>query len=71
MTADNDYNMVKPVDSTGNIAPLTEAEGKKQQKQKQRWKKQSKRNGPEQAPEQTAAPTDSGGENRHTIDYRA
>jgi len=71
MTADNDYNMVKPVDASGNITPLTGANDKKQQKQKQRWQKQTRKNISEQPPKQTETIMDSSGENRHLIDYRA
>jgi hypothetical protein len=66
MTPDNDFNMVKPVEVSQNIVPMTAPNGKKQQKQKQRWQKRSVQDNPGE--KETAA--DSSG-NDHLIDYRA
>jgi hypothetical protein len=66
MTVDNDFNMVKPVEVSQNIVPMTAPNGKKQQKQKQRWQKRAGQNNPEEK-EMAANP---GGED-HLIDYRA
>jgi hypothetical protein len=69
MTADSDLNMVKPVDVSQNIVPLKGSDSKKQKKQQ--WRKPAKQNGPAESPEPETDLTNTGGDDRHLIDYRA
>jgi hypothetical protein len=73
MITDNDYNIIKPVESPQHTSTLTPVKPREQRKRKQqpgREKSQRKLNQPP-SQQQTDDPPPQDGEDQHSIDYCA
>ncbi len=76
MIADNDFNIIKPVEGLQNIAGLTPVKHREQRKRRQDLHEEKKGES-EQEPDKSVGEQDlsdeltENEEDRHTIDYRA